>query len=288
MSVIDDIQSLQDRLDQLLDDLPVGQEQATEAAVQAVLRLLDDRDLASLGPARLDELIREALRPAAQQLTTSTQELVTSRVQTLISETQAFYAGAGVTVPDALSDAVRKRETTQRVTEALQSGMQIASQKLKENTLEAVEEELASPGSPSRDAIQEQLEDSIDTASNTAETHARTSIRAYDQEYRDELATETGLTHFLYSGNLQSNSRRFCIAHVGGVYTSDQIDRMRNGQLEPVRTFCGGYNCRHSWVPVDPEWDDDLQEQQVPDDTDPISFGQGDRTATIIPSSPTS
>jgi len=288
MPVLDDIDTLQQRVQQLLEDVPLQQSDLEDAAVQAVLRLLDERDLQSLSPARLDEAIRDALRPAATQLTSSTQTLVTQRVQTLVSETRDFYTAVGVTVPDRLTDAVRKRESAQRVTEALQSGLQIASQTLKEETVEAVEEEIASPGSPSREAIEDRLIDSVDDATNVAETHARTSITAYDQEYRDELATQSGLTHFLYYGNLQSNSRRFCIAHVDGVYTNQQINEMQNGQLEPVRTFCGGYNCRHQWVPVDPSWDDDLSGMQVSPDTDAVSFGLGDRTATIIPTDPIS
>jgi len=288
MSVIDDIEALQDRVDELLAEVSPRQEEITEAAVEAVLQLLDEQDLSSLSPAQLDELIREAMRPAAARLTSSTQDLVSARVQTLVQETQAFYASVGVTIPDSLTAAVRKRESAQRVTESLQSGLEIASQKLKQATLEAVEEEIASPGSPSRDAIEDQITDSVDAGTNAAETHARTAINAYDQEYRDELANQSGLSHFLYAGNIQTNSRRFCIAHVGGVYSREQISQMENGQIEPVSTFCGGYNCRHSWVPVDPSWDDDLEENQVPDSTDTISFGQGDRTTTIIPTDPNS
>ena len=288
MGILEDIESLQDRVDDLLNDVPISQQQINEAAVQAILKLLDERDLRSLSPARLDEAIRQALRPASTQLTSNTQQLVTQRVQTLVSETRDFYAAVGVTVPDRLSDAVRKKEATQRVTEALENGMQIASNNLKRETLEVVEEEIASPGSPSREAIRDRLEDSIDQATNVAETHARTSISAYDQEYKDELANEAGLNHLLYAGNIQSNSRRFCIAHVDGVYTREQIDQMQNGQLEPVRTFCGGYNCRHSWVPVDPSWNDTLAERQVSEDTDAVSFSQGDRTATTIPTDPMS
>lgn len=288
MSVIDDIEALQARIDELLDEVPLRQDQAEQAAIDAVLRLLDDRDLASISPARLDEATREALRPATQLLTTDAQSAVQDRLQSLISETQSFYQDRGITVPDRLSEAVRKRQDAQRVTQSLRSGMEIASNTLKRETLEAVEEELASPGSPSRDAIRDRLQDSVDQAGNVVETQARTSMNAYNQEYQNKLASEADLQHFLYAGNLQSNSRRFCIAHVDGVYTSKQISQMQNGQIEPVRTFCGGYNCRHNWTPVDPNWGDELQERRVSDSTDAVSYGQGDRTATIIPTDPIS
>lgn len=69
MGILEDIESLQDRVDDLLNDVPISQQQINEAAVQAILKLLDERDLRSLSPARLDEAIRQALRPASTQLT---------------------------------------------------------------------------------------------------------------------------------------------------------------------------------------------------------------------------
>lgn len=39
------------------------------------------------------------------------------------------------------------------------------------------------------------------------------------------------------------------------MYDDTQIDLMRNAQIEPVRIYKGGYNCRHQLLPVDPAWD---------------------------------
>jgi hypothetical protein len=46
---------------------------------------------------------------------------------------------------------------------------------------------------------------------------------------------------------------------------------MRNGMLEPVLTFKGGYNCRHAWLPVDPEWDDELRQKVVDEEPTEIA-----------------
>ena len=35
-----------------------------------------------------------------------------------------------------------------------------------------------------------------------------------------------------------------------GRVIENQMKRLRNGQGLPVKTACGGYNCRHSWTPV--------------------------------------
>tara|TARA_Y100000591_G_C21274495_1_gene424307 strand:- start:246 stop:425 length:180 start_codon:yes stop_codon:yes gene_type:complete len=34
---------------------------------------------------------------------------------------------------------------------------------------------------------------------------------------------------------------------------------MDNGQLSPVKIYAGGWNCIHSWLWVDPEWDEELK-----------------------------
>lgn len=55
---------------------------------------------------------------------------------------------------------------------------------------------------------------------------------------------------FLYLGPDDSKCRPFCAAHVGRVYKAKDIARMNNGQGLEVRTFAGGYNCRHVWSPI--------------------------------------
>jgi len=42
---------------------------------------------------------------------------------------------------------------------------------------------------------------------------------------------------------------------------------MDNGQLSPVKIYAGGWNCIHSWLWVDPEWDDELASKI---NTDPV------------------
>lgn len=44
--------------------------------------------------------------------------------------------------------------------------------------------------------------------------------------------------------------RPFCIDHIGKVYSFDEVSKMVNHFGQPAYAYCGGYNCRHRWVPV--------------------------------------
>lgn len=71
--------------------------------------------------------------------------------------------------------------------------------------------------------------------------------------------------------------------HAGKVFTRQQIEQMRNGMLNPVMVFKGGWNCRHSWVPVDPAWDNKLR-SKVKSDLSPVEVGEGKGNITAFAS----
>jgi hypothetical protein len=66
------------------------------------------------------------------------------------------------------------------------------------------------------------------------------------------IADERGLTHFLYEGGLVKDSRPFCRAHAGGIYTRTDAKRFDGiywkGKIPdlPFLVAVGGYNCMHS------------------------------------------
>lgn len=64
---------------------------------------------------------------------------------------------------------------------------------------------------------------------------------------------------FEYRGPSDAVTRDFCRRHVDRVYTREEIDAMDNGQTGAGTVFIagGGYNCRHAWFPVLPEWFDE-------------------------------
>ena len=89
------------------------------------------------------------------------------------------------------------------------------------------------------------------------------SIMGFDGQFAKYRADELGLSSYLYYGSLIKDSRDFCRKHAGKVYTEQQIIDIWNNDTGQGRDqgspfiVRGGYNCRHSWQPVDPSWVDE-------------------------------
>lgn len=68
--------------------------------------------------------------------------------------------------------------------------------------------------------------------------------------FADAEATMGPNLVFLYTGPSTGRVRPFCAQYVGKALTVATLDSLDNGQLNPVSTFCGGYNCRHTLAPM--------------------------------------
>jgi hypothetical protein len=55
---------------------------------------------------------------------------------------------------------------------------------------------------------------------------------------------------FIYEGPIDGLTRPFCLERAGKVFSRAEIDAMDNGQLDNTLITGGGYNCRHTWIPV--------------------------------------
>ncbi len=70
-----------------------------------------------------------------------------------------------------------------------------------------------------------------------------------------------GLTKALYFGDIIKDSRPFCIQRVGRTYTIEQIKGWRSldwaGKRGDPVIYQGGWNCRHSYVWIKPEWEEE-------------------------------
>lgn len=92
---------------------------------------------------------------------------------------------------------------------------------------------------------------------NYAKQMANDGIMNFHNTVNLKKAEDAGFTHYLYVGNIIADSRPFCIARAGNVYTREQIDSWTGtwqGKSGPAFTHRGGYNCRHHWQPVRKEW----------------------------------
>ena len=260
MSILTEIDDLQKRVLDALSNLPLRSDQLEAAIERALLERLDLSTIERLSSSELDRVIQDALSEVTSDMSRQVRQSVADRTKAVTSATRDFYTAQGVAVPDDLIDAVRRTESAQRLATFLEDGMQQIDRKLLDSTVETVQEAIAKD-ELSEDVLRERIQNRASASTANARTQARTSISSYNQLYRSELADRAELKHFLYYGNVQDNTRPFCRARAGNVYTEEQIADMDNGQVGPVRLFTGGYNCRHSWVPVDPEWDDDLKDR---------------------------
>lgn len=92
---------------------------------------------------------------------------------------------------------------------------------------------------------------------NYARLYAKDLIMNYQNEVNLHKAESIDIKHFLYIGNIISTSRQFCKRRVGKYYTKKQIDSWTYkwaGKSGPAYTHRGGYNCRHHWQPIRPQW----------------------------------
>ena len=74
-------------------------------------------------------------------------------------------------------------------------------------------------------------------------------------------AKASGLNHFTYTGTLVRDSRTFCRNMLNRTLNEKEIrdiwNRQSWGGKSPGDPFIvrGGYRCRHTWIPTDPNWD---------------------------------
>lgn len=90
---------------------------------------------------------------------------------------------------------------------------------------------------------------------------AHDSVMQFHGQFTVAKAKEAGLTHYRYTGTLVRDSRPFCQSMLNRVLTETQIRDIWNNQGWAGKStgdpfiVRGGYRCRHTWIPTDPEWD---------------------------------
>jgi len=82
-----------------------------------------------------------------------------------------------------------------------------------------------------------------------ADTIARTQVKGYARLAKAEKARLAEVFLYEYTGPIIKTTRPFCLALIGKTLHIDTINKMRNGNKEPVRTYCGGWNCHHDLEP---------------------------------------
>lgn len=86
------------------------------------------------------------------------------------------------------------------------------------------------------------------------------ALMQFNGSFTQAKAQEAGLTHYEYYGSLVRDSRSWCVGLAGKVLSQDEVrEKWANSSWQgkaPGDPFVvrGGYNCRHHFMPVDPDW----------------------------------
>jgi len=85
-------------------------------------------------------------------------------------------------------------------------------------------------------------------------------LMQFSASFTAKKARDAGLKHYQYYGSIVTDSRPWCVRHAGMTMTIEEIrEKWANNSWkgkapgEPL-IVRGGYNCRHHFVPVEPEW----------------------------------
>lgn len=84
-----------------------------------------------------------------------------------------------------------------------------------------------------------------------AETTVLTALSGLQRDIQTQVAEALpkGDERFwYYIGPEDHKNRKFCEKLVGYCVRESDLSLLRNGQNLPVRRFCGGYRCRHTWL----------------------------------------
>ena len=89
---------------------------------------------------------------------------------------------------------------------------------------------------------------------------AHDSVMQFHGQFTVKKAKDSGLEHFSYTGTLVRDSRPFCRDMVNKTLTEKEIRDIWNSRSWAGKSsgdpfiVRGGYRCRHTWIPTNPDW----------------------------------
>jgi hypothetical protein len=109
-----------------------------------------------------------------------------------------------------------------------------------------------------RDFIQgnEQVEGRVYSYSRTFLSDA---LFDYSRAYQQSMTADLGFEWYSYNGGVMDKTRPFCEERVGNFYHQKEVEKWADLEWKGQRAgttkssifvYCGGYNCRHSLIPV--------------------------------------
>lgn len=262
MSIFTDIETLEQKLQQEL--AKAGSYSSVDDFVRAytdsILDAIGNLSGGELEGVDLDRVVEDALENARDFINTDLLGEIQTSTRQIITDTSDFYKSLGLSVPN-LRDAVQRSEDAAALTDLFRTNMSNMREELLEGTIDTLRREIAQ-GLVNRADMEDLIFQYADGKAHYARVNAKMIVSSYNRIGREQVRQSAGLKDGLYYGDARDNTRPFCLRCIGRVFTLEQIERMSNGQLSPVKIYAGGWNCIHSWLWVDPEWDEELKTRQ--------------------------
>lgn len=211
----------------MLQDAIAGDRTATIRAARGVILRSDIRQ--ALRDAGFDDLARTASEAAVEAMAVEVMKTRTAQgVAKMVKPSQQRIAALA-----ALGEA-NLLGTAEDITTAL---------------VQAVSVWAFTVTDPNR--ILQVLADVTDTEFTKVQTLFDTQSSIYGRQITALSTENLGPSQpFLYTGPIDGRTRDWCLSRVGKVYTRTEIEQMDNGQLPNPFLSGGGYNCRHTFIPV--------------------------------------
>ena len=105
----------------------------------------------------------------------------------------------------------------------------------------------------SKNTLASVIRDATDISLRKAKTIADTAISGLQRTVADSVAKQLprgAKRFFFYVGPLDGKTRDFCRALEGKAIPEHLFRRLRNKSKLPVKKYGGGYNCRHTILPI--------------------------------------
>lgn len=285
--LIDRIQSLEEAVQRIAakSGSSLSPERIQSMAVEAILDALDASgtltELGDVDEADLIDLISETLEKLREDWTRQAQRDIARDLVQMVKRAETFYTEQGVEIK-GIREAVRRSERAKEITKALDDGLKGITKDLKTAITSGLKDQIAR-GDIDDSALAARIESESKTDAWRAQVNTRVAVTGYQQVYRNELSKRSGLPHLYYSDREKRNTRAFCRIHKDRVFTIAQVEQMDNAQLMPVSVHRGGFNCIHTWLPVNADWDEALAAKLVEEQTPiEIAIDKQERSKIIV------
>ena len=259
MSLFEDIKSLEKRIQKEIARAANYKSISNYVEVyrRSIINSISSFSQADINDANIMNIISQALSDSTDFINIDLVDEINNGIFNTIEETQLFYEDLGIQPVD-LFEGIQRRKEIEKITDEFNINMQSMREELRDGTLKKIKEVIGKEGL-NRERLAEEIFQFADGRAQWARTNARMVVSSSNRLARDEVRQSANLQYGFYYGSVRTNTRAFCRQCAGQTFTINQINNMSNGQGLDVKIYAGGWNCIHSWLWVDPEWDQELQ-----------------------------